>query len=228
MGYKHGGVAALAYHSGLCLIKKRVDRCASAASLAYVDKVSLVVNVHYGLDAEHRAYDGGGGAYSAASLEEEEVVYREPMAEIELYFLNVVAHSLDALACKTLLSGKINEKSLTERCRKCINRVDLSLGILFGELLCGDLCARVGAAKTRGKSEIENILAFLENRLHSRLKLVYVDGGGRCLALGAKEAVKLLDVYLTARLGLLALDGYREVEHSQVKLACFFFGKVRA
>ena len=120
-----------------------------------------VVHVQHGLEAERVADKRGGGADASAALEIDEIVHREPVAEMEAVVEHDLFALLDRAALALFLHGHIKQQTEPAGRAERINAADVTLGILFAQLLRGDAPGVVCAAQTRGKTDVEDILAVL-------------------------------------------------------------------
>ena len=135
-----------------------------------------VVHVQHGLEAERVADERGGGADASAALEIDEIVHREPVAEMEAVVEHDLFAFLDRAALALFLHGHIKQQTEPTGRAERINAADVALGILFAQLLRGDAPGVVCAAQTRGKTDVEDILAVLQDRLKALHEGVRVHG----------------------------------------------------
>ena len=68
-----------------------------------------VVHVQHGLEAERVANERGGGADPSAALEIDEIVHREPVAEMEAVVEHDLFALLDRAALALFLHGHIKQ-----------------------------------------------------------------------------------------------------------------------
>ena len=135
-----------------------------------------VIHVQHGLEAERVADERGGGADASAALEIDEIVHREPVAEMEAVVKNDLFTFLDRAALPLFLHGHIKQQTEPAGRAERIDAADIAFGVLFAQLLRSDAPGVVCTAQTRGKADVEDILAVLQNRLKALHEGVRVHG----------------------------------------------------
>ena len=138
----------------------------SAALLVHGNQPTRIVHVHDGLDAQHRAQKRRRRAHAAALFQVVQIVHREPVANVQLRILHIIAHLFDARARAALLIRQRYQQTFAHRRAQRIHAVNLAIGVFFTQLR-RRLKARVaGAAQRGGKADVEDILTRVQNRLH--------------------------------------------------------------
>ena len=134
--------------ASLHAVDQREDGIFAAAGLRDVDEVAFVVHMEHGLDAERAADEGRRRRDAAAALQEEQIVDREPVAQVQAVVFSVLCSLLQRCAVLQLLHGQPDQQALTHGGAQRVDRQNLPLGIALAQLLRGDLGGAVGAAQT--------------------------------------------------------------------------------
>ncbi|MPM97258.1 hypothetical protein SDC9_144431 [bioreactor metagenome] len=100
------------YGKALHLVHQRRQRSPASPGLADGNEMPLVVHVHHGLDGQHRAKQGGGGADAAAPLQVVQIVHREPVAHMVFFLLRIGPHLVDAFSGLLKPGAEPNEQPL--------------------------------------------------------------------------------------------------------------------
>ena len=115
-------------HGLLHSFNESLDRCVSAPRLCHIDKLSVVINVHYGLDLKDSSHNCGRSGYASAALEEEKILDREPVCKVELKSLDVRRKLLESCSHVFLIHRIFYKQTLTECRAERVDREDLTFG----------------------------------------------------------------------------------------------------
>ncbi|MPM65390.1 hypothetical protein SDC9_112286 [bioreactor metagenome] len=138
------------------------------------DKVALVVHVHDGFDVENRGDGRRRAADASAALEVNQIVHREPVHETLLVRFHPGGERVEIE--RLLLARRVvHGQAFAERGGDGVDYDDLALGIFGGELVCGDVRGLHRAGELARKTDVEDVLARLQDRFESLGKGIGVD-----------------------------------------------------
>ena len=197
--------------------------------LADGGQMPLVVRVQQRLDAQRRAQNGCRSRDASAALKEVQIVHGEPVRQMQLGVLGVFRRFLNGRTGVTALCDQIGQHALTGRGAQGVHGEDLALGVALAQLLGGDAGGIVGRAQTGGETEIENVAAFLQIRLHFFYKCIDIDRGGRGHRAGTQPRIEIFrgDLALVGIVQIfLALEQHAQGKHGNVQRRSEIGGKI--
>ena len=175
-----------------------VQGLAAAANLGDGNQMAGVVYMENRLNAQHGAEKGRCRGNPAAPFQVVQIVYGEPVAQMEFVLLEPLVNFVDRFAVHLHFGGVIGQQPFAHGGGKGIHHVDFPLRIFGGQLFFGHQGALAGAAEARGKGQVQDVLPSLQNRLHPFHKFMGIDlssGGGLA---GPEEPVKGPGVHFMA------------------------------
>ncbi|MPM61597.1 hypothetical protein SDC9_108457 [bioreactor metagenome] len=218
------GVRRLLIQRMFHVLKQRAKGFLSALYLFNGDEITLVVNVHDGLDVEDGGDGRGRSADAPAALKVDEVVHGEPVREAQLVLLHPFGELVYAQVL--LFCGVVNQQSLAQGGGAGVDNGDLARGIFCLELLRRVEGGLHRPGKLGGKTDIEYVLACLQHGFKRFDKSEGIDLRGGDVYTRAHLGKKLLDRHIRSAGNIeifLLLHGKAHGQYGDVQL----FGKFR-
>ena len=200
----------------------------AATDLGNVDEVTLVVHVKHRLDLQHGANQRRGGADPAAPLQIHQIVYGEPVAQLELVFLHPGVELFQSHAGFFLLAGVPHQQALAQGGAQGIHHQELPVGILFGKFGCRNDRGLIGGGKAGGEGQHQSVVTAGQHRLHDLGPAFGVRGGGGSGLAFTQTVVNGLEAVVGEVFKGLALKDHRQRTHGQAQVFIHVGGEVTA
>ena len=210
------------------LFGQGLDGCLPAPDLAHRDQPALVVHMEDGLDGQHGAHYGGGGADTTAPLQIHQIVDGKPVAQMQPVFLQPPGQILQGHAGLPLFRGMEGKQPLAQGGAQAVYHQDLPVRIAFLQLPGGNDCGLIGGGKAGRKGQRQHILAALQNGHHGVLPLLGVDGGGGRRLSGPQTVVECFQAAVIPVGVGFPPEGDGKRQGMQTQLLIALFGKIAA
>ena len=122
------------------------------------------------------------------------------MADMEFVILHPVGQLFQSQTLVPLFTGIPYQKTLTQSGAAAVHDIDLSVRIFLPQLFGCDDCGLIGGREGRGKTKYQQVLAFLQHRLHDLDPALRIGGGGGGGDAGAESVIEFLDAFLVGKI----------------------------
>ncbi len=141
------------------------------------------VHVQDGLDFDNGAQIGTGSRYSAAPLEEHQVIHREPVHDVQPVFFHPLGVLFQSQTFLPLLQGIVHQQTFAHGGTQAVHNGQLPLRVLFLQLFHSLHTGCVGTAQAAGEGNHQHVLTLVEQLADLFFPLLHVDlGSGKHLA----------------------------------------------
>ena len=124
----------------------------TTSDLADVDQLALIIDMDDGFKLQHGTNDRGGSADTSAAFEMHQIVYGDPVAQLQLMIFHPGGELVQRETFVTLFAGMGDQQALAKSGTAGIDYIDLTLRILLFQFISGNHSGLVGGGKRRGEA----------------------------------------------------------------------------
>ena len=158
-------------------VDQLVQRLSAAPLQAVLDDKAFLIAAQDRLDPQQVAGQRHAGVQAAGTGQIFEVVHGKDTVHAVGCFRKDIRDFRKRMTFLAEFIGVDRQNSLCQGGVQGINQADLPFRILFAQLLCRDSGGIIGAADIAAQRDIQDIFAFLEERLKIILEFAAVDQG---------------------------------------------------
>lgn len=141
------------------VLEQTADALHATTRLLNRDQAAFVIDMQHRLDVQQAASERRCSRNASATVEEHEIVHREPVAHVQQVLAYPAGNLVDGLAFCAHLRSVVDQKPLTERGSKRIDRDERALGIVLHQVVAEEIDRFIGSRKRARETKVEHIVS---------------------------------------------------------------------
>ena len=141
------------------VLEQTADALHATTRLLNRDQAPFVIDMQHGLDVQQAASERCRSRNASATVEEHEVIHREPVAHVQQVLAYPAGNFVDCLALCAQLCSVVDQKPLTERGGKRIDRDERAIGIILHQVVAEEIDRFIGSRKRAREAKVEHIVS---------------------------------------------------------------------